>query len=401
MTAPRRPFAFVFVLFLASSCADRGPHEEGPRARATEALTTTGPREGDWFDREGRHWRGRRVDLAGDTSVRMPGIPSEEPPSVSDTYDPTAWRPVRLDDDLESVLVEEAPVSRPPLRLPDLRDLTTPTDITPEEDVRDWVDHTTAKGWPYRAQISLAPPPYPMRSPEPLPHCSATLIGRHTAISAAHCFYDRDRGAWRPTWAWAAGVVRTETISSWDYDVTSSYGPVTGCYSVTIPKGFITLSGSTRDLAPHDLAVIDFRGEGACGLEPGRETGWVSAALGKPVDYATAPSWIIGYDVESPEPPDRRLGAHPDVFAVPSLIERRGRPFDTQVASWSLSELESRITVIGGASGSGHLQQLFSNVGDPTWYWVGVVTNSDHKTTLSLRNTPSIWGFITDHTTEW
>lgn len=92
--------------------------------------------------------------------------------------------------------------------------------------------------------------------------CTIALIGRSTAISAAHCFWNPDTDQWRGDYAWAPG------FDSQDADI-DPLGQTNRCYSVLIPAAYQTANGSPIQ---HDYAVIDFNGP--CALFPGDTAGW-------------------------------------------------------------------------------------------------------------------------------
>jgi V8-like Glu-specific endopeptidase len=93
-------------------------------------------------------------------------------------------------------------------------------------------------------------------------NCTAELIGRRTALSAAHCFWNPDTDQWRGDYAWSPG------FDSQDADI-DPFGQTNRCYVVSIPTAYQTASGSPIQ---YDYAVIDF--SGPCNLFPGDATGW-------------------------------------------------------------------------------------------------------------------------------
>jgi V8-like Glu-specific endopeptidase len=97
--------------------------------------------------------------------------------------------------------------------------------------------------------------------------CTAALIGRETALAAAHCFWDPNTDQWRQDYAWAAG------FDSEDADI-DPFGQRNRCYVVTIPSAFTTANGSPIE---HDYAVIDFTG--SCGTFPGDLAGWFATKV--------------------------------------------------------------------------------------------------------------------------
>lgn len=276
----------------------------------------------------------------------------------------------------------------PHVTLEDL-DLTEPREIWPPDDDRSWVPHSLTFWWPRIAQISFTGTPWGTGG-----NCSATLIGRHTAVTAAHCVVDRDSHQWLPLRSWAVAVTRTVNPVTGVTTSTVGYGPVTGCYTAGVPDGWIQTGA-----AVYDYAVLDFRGgPGGCNLQPGSTTGWLAGAIGSPNDHLTAPSELYGYDADAPLPQQPPAPNHP--YLVPSMIQRSKPAWHVWVDSSTPEFLVHYLDATGGSSGAGVLQQLFLNYyGDPTLYWVG-----DHAFINPLgarRNDWVVWNYITSATTEW
>lgn len=123
--------------------------------------------------------------------------------------------------------------------------------------------------------------------------CSATLIGKRTAISAAHCFHTGVGGGWRPTHTWAAGARISYPANPYPY------GTQSGCYVAYIPQAYVTINSSSP---LYDYAVIDYQ----CGLTPGNTAGkllwgvWSDAAIEGNAGY------VYGYPTQGSHP--RLLG---------------------------------------------------------------------------------------------
>jgi V8-like Glu-specific endopeptidase len=77
---------------------------------------------------------------------------------------------------------------------------------------------------------------------------SATIIGPHTAISAAHVFYDRTNKVWN---TWAAGFVAPGNLDGGPY----GYFNTNNCMTITISSNYPTWPITTEQW---DFAVLDF-----------------------------------------------------------------------------------------------------------------------------------------------
>lgn len=254
-------------------------------------------------------------------------------------------------------------------------------------DDRFWIDPSSATSWPNSTQVSFSMGAWPSGA-----YCSGTMIGRWTAISAAHCFFDHDANppAWTVAQGWAIGAVRRRGFMG-GVQQTVAYGPINStCYTVTIPTAWITTR--SRD---EDVAVVDF---GPCGLAPGDTTGWLYSAIGSSGDYLSAYHELRAYDTASTPP---NPGFLP--YYLPSLIGRTGGAGGLSIPSGLTNQLQYSIDTDRGASGGGVMAQVFSNVGDPTMYWVGphVGASSSGATNRARRLTWGLWGFIGDNTSEW
>lgn len=99
---------------------------------------------------------------------------------------------------------------------------------------------------------------------------SGSLIGRSTALSAAHVFWDEGNGTWEADHKWAPG------FDSQDGD-SSPWGDWFRCYWVTIPVAYTTNINQNT----WDFAVIDFNvgcnsvDNGVNSDQPGATVGWL------------------------------------------------------------------------------------------------------------------------------
>lgn len=99
---------------------------------------------------------------------------------------------------------------------------------------------------------------------------SGTLIGRSTALSAAHVFWDEENDTWEADHIWAPG------FDSQDAD-SSPWGDWFLCYWVTIPLAYTTNENQNA----WDFAVLDFNvgcnsvDNGVNSDRPGATVGWL------------------------------------------------------------------------------------------------------------------------------
>jgi V8-like Glu-specific endopeptidase len=97
---------------------------------------------------------------------------------------------------------------------------------------------------------------------------TSSTIGRSTALSAAHVFWDEAANTWEPVFQWAPGY------DSQDANPTP-YGAWLGCYFVTIPNGYVANENHF-----YDFAVLDFNVPCNLGQDfIGDTTGWLGTWL--------------------------------------------------------------------------------------------------------------------------
>jgi hypothetical protein len=282
-----------------------------------------------------------------------------------------------------------------PQLLPSIEAKLTPTAIVNEPgcttgfscDSRQYVPHGEAFTWPKEAaQVHFGGGPGGLSG-------SGTNIGRYTAISAAHIFHTAGGGGyWYPTLTWKSAVVHTTSTTGGPDRWTVGYpymnqSGIYGCYSVTIPASFIT-----PGLSEGDFAIVEF----TCGHRPGEHTGWVSPAIGNANDYTSASIQMQAYDGSGPY----QLVAS-EMFAYPTMIRRSMPPGNAWIDPNYDFLLDHRLDFTGGASGGGLLQNLFSNVGDPTIYWVGDNSAGNSSYGTGRRLTWGSWGFIQAYSNEF
>lgn len=220
--------------------------------------------------------------------------------------------------------------------------------------------------------------------------CSATMIGRRTALTAAHCIYDIPTGTYAPyPQTWKIGLVKHRWLATESFTEYTTYPVHSGCYYYWFPSKYMTTG-----LNEYDYAVIEFD----CGLNPGDTVGFLPIGWGTDSDYILASTTEMrGYDAVPQMPPGYLIG-----WTNPSLI---GRAYGTWTVSITASILlRVWMDATAGSSGAGIMQQLFSTVGDPTFYYTGTLHGkeadlSDHL--IARRMDPTAYAFISAYTSEW
>lgn len=256
--------------------------------------------------------------------------------------------------------------------------------------------------------------------------CSATLIGTHTAITAAHCIYQRGRAAqdgqpaiaagWKTgvlDGAWSVGrTSRAPYSSPSSFTVSNVWGPVYGCMDAVVPLNYMT-NQSDSEAFLDDFGILDF----VCGYLPGAGGNFYSPAYGPDGDYASAtPSALHAYDGIGA---DAVLPAGAPVpqtvwgwnYEQPSLVKRYSNSSAVTIANTYHVHGNHLFDATGGSSGGGLVSRLFASVGDGTFYWTASVvgsSNVEHITTgtasarLAFRRlTAGSWGFIVANASEY
>jgi hypothetical protein len=278
---------------------------------------------------------------------------------------------------------------------------------------------STAASYPFRAAVNIssgigqAPYLNPPTNTIPNPWygwllptgCSATMIGEYTAITAAHCFWDRTaitpqtpNGAYYRNQKLFSAVVTRKTYSStWANPVISSqwkhFGPISSTDSayghpnppvgVTVKSAYLAGSTNVYD----DVAVIDFFWY--AGRGPGYHLGVIPPGISDTAsDYTGQPAAMFGYDWchwgpaynngsgTCYHPPSDYPNAN--YFAPPSFMGRAspvGSVRPSTVSPSANSMFWHGLDTTAGASGSGIRQQIFNSAYhgyDATYYLVGV-----------------------------
>jgi len=192
-------------------------------------------------------------------------------------------------------------------------------------DNRTYFSNTTS--WPASTHILLGDNTDPVNNGGSA--CSATLIGRSTAVSSAHCFANGGGGFFGPR-SWAPGVDRNDANPY-------PFGIFQPCYWVTVPGGWLSSGDAT-----YDYAVIEFGpGFPTCGINIGDSTGWLGW-WPRPPDGSVSgrTNYIYGYPGSPPASP-----------GWPSLWGS-GRCCDLSASG--TDEYHHYIDASPGNSGSGH-----------------------------------------------
>lgn len=247
-------------------------------------------------------------------------------------------------------------------------------------DERAWLTHSdVATYWQYSSNLWIGEPSWGVGG-------SGTLIGRSTAISAAHVFWDAvPGGTWYSTRSWAAGVVRTRNNVTGAESTTVKFGSYDGCYWVTIPFAFTT---SLND--EDDYAVIDYY---PCNLTPGTTAGWHNAAILSSSEHIASNAWLHAYDQSLPLP------QQPATFTYrkPSLITRAKGAWSVAPLSGNPSILSTTLDITAGVSGGSILQTPWDNYD----YAVGVMVSEDSNGNYARRMDWTYWSFIAANSGEY
>ena len=128
----------------------------------------------------------------------------------------------------------------------------------------------------------------------------------------------------------------------------------------------------------YDYAVIEF----ACDLNPGDTTGWMSFGWSDPSNggyeyILSSTTQFDAYDAHDPNPAGYLSTTGPG-YSYPSLISRSYGAYTASVDPFN-GNLEVWIDATAGSSGGGLQQTLFSDVGDPTYYYTGTMHGKDSE----------------------
>lgn len=211
--------------------------------------------------------------------------------------------------------------------------------------------------------------------------CSANLIGIYTAVSAAHCFWDRFAASPYPQWPIANGVVSTGSRAggTWLIENQTRVGAVqVECYDRYYPSGWTaTFSWD------FDYGVIEF----GCGL-PGSNGNYILATNPATSLYASKAAFVDAYDAILV---DENTGNDYGPYADPSLRSRTDTGVNAVTLHTNPRLLQTtRIDVTFGASGGCVRQQLYNS----SFYCSGVVSHGNSTQNFFRRLDADFMTFI-------
>lgn len=239
--------------------------------------------------------------------------------------------------------------------------------------------------YPYRAIAYTQTAPGPAYAQYGAYGCTMTLIGPSTAISAAHCFWDRARGTWTPQKSWTFGVSnwRHRTIYGSTIVSTNQASPTyTGCYWVSIPAGY---AASAPEDFSYDYAVVEFSNSQGptCNLAPGNQLGWYGWWNATTSQIVNNGYRVTGYSGTIP--------AGSSAYVFPSEITRT-EPYGHVDTADGDPYIELYANLAPGDSGSGFAQELFVAGSSP--YITGIVDGAGVARGIARRIDSTVEAFV-------
>jgi V8-like Glu-specific endopeptidase len=175
---------------------------------------------------------------------------------------------------------------------------------------------------------------------------SGSLIGRSTAMSVAHVFWNEDANTWEADHLWAPG------FDSQDGD-SSPWGDWFRCYWVTIPVAYTTNENQNT----WDFAVLDFNvgcnsvDNGVNSDRPGNTVGWLGHYTASESAIEARTGYVRGY-------PGAGTCGNPGQACNVRVWGDTSSPSENDVSS---DEIRHQADTSGGQSGSG-----FYHYADPS-----------------------------------
>lgn len=232
-------------------------------------------------------------------------------------------------------------------------------------------------GWPASAAVEI-------RFTGATGSCSATLIGPHTIITAAHCFYNPQNHVWYDTAFFAPGA---------DVNEPGKYPWGTyWSFSVWIPSGY------NRPADQNDFAFVDISASGSP-FPSDLGSGWMGTVVTR-MDDERGFSGLqrAGYDSDKQIPGgDRPQQWSSQGIISPACFDVWGTPdpYDCQ-------QFAHNLDTYNGASGSG----VFWFVGPNAYHVMGVHTANQYfggfiNSNLGTSWQPWTYNFVHQHDTHW
>lgn len=263
---------------------------------------------------------------------------------------------------------------------------TTPQVIIPPGDERLFLPHTEWNYWPHITSMSF------------IGGGSGTLIGRATAMSAAHVFYKQFADVNGPAGYYPKPDFKIATVRTTDrlsapptYTTSGSQQYPDDCYDLILPQSYI--NGSD---AGYDWAILDFNT--FCRFFPGSQYGWVNPGyINSLTGYNTnLPVQMTAFDLENPQPPNQGTFT---AYAPPSMIARAkgpGNMWRNPSKNW---QLRHWMSARSGSSGGGILTPLFNS--ELLWIGVNYAESPSGGYNLGRLLTAGMWTLIQSWSSEF
>jgi V8-like Glu-specific endopeptidase len=217
---------------------------------------------------------------------------------------------------------------------------------------------------------------------------SGSLIGRSTAMSVAHVFWDEDNDTWEADHLWAPGFDSQNADSS-------PWGDWFRCYWVTIPLAYT----SNENQNTWDFAVVDFNvgcnsvDNGVNSDRPGNTVGWLGHYTASESDIEALTGYVRGY------PGAGTCGSSGQACNVRVW----GDTSDGSENDVSSDEIRHQADTSGGQSGSGFYHYADPSCGGCDWgpYLVGMHRVGASESNGARRYNSTVLGFVQAYSSEF